>query len=94
MTEDDAIDAMLKDAPGSVRFFVESSAEVIKKLSLLYAGTPDAKARLHLETYIRAIESGVIENIGAGRAPIILNVLRRAVMTRKHKIEAGGASRA
>jgi hypothetical protein len=36
MTED----AMLKDVPGSVRFFVESSVEVIKKLSMPVRPTP------------------------------------------------------
>ena len=94
MTEDTAIDAMLKDVPGSVRFFVESSVDVIKKLSLLYSGTPDESARSHLEEYLSRIEPGIIAEIGADKAAIILNAFRSAVMGRKHEIEAGGASRA
>jgi hypothetical protein len=84
---------MLKDAPSGTKF-IECLIEAVKTLSLAYAGTPDERARHHLESYIGSIESGIIEAVGAGKAPILLNAFRGAVMGRKHEIEAGGASRA
>jgi len=93
-TEDDAIDDMLKNVPESVRPFVESLVEAIKNFALLYAHTPDDRALPHLEDYLRSIEPSVIEAVGADKATIIVDALHRAVMTRKHQIEAGGASRA
>ena len=83
MTEDDAIDAKLKDVPDRVRFFLESSIDVIKTLSLLYAGTPDERAHPHLEGYLSRVEPGLIEAMGAGNASIMLDTLRGAIMGRK-----------
>lgn len=83
----------LKDVPGGPKF-IDSLIDAIKSFSLLYAGTPDDRARQHLEEYLRSIEPGIIEAVGPAKAPIILDGLRRAVMTRKRDIEAGGASRA
>lgn len=84
---------MLKDAPGEPKF-VGSLIEAVKSLSLLYAGTPDDRARTSLEEYIGRIEPAIVGAVGAHKAPILLDGLRRAVMTRKHEIEAAGASRA
>jgi hypothetical protein len=81
----------LGDAPGGAQF-IESLISAVKVLGLLYANTPDARALPHLQDYIASIEPAVAEAIGAGKAPILLNAFRRAVMTRKHEIEAGGAS--
>lgn len=83
----------LKDAPGGQRF-VDSLIEVVKDFSLLYAGTPDDRARQHLESYLGSIEAAIIEAVGATKAPIVLDGMRRAVFTRKREIEAAGASRA
>ena len=82
---------MLKDAPGGTKF-IECLADAVKTLSLAYAGTPDDRVRPHLERYIDSIESGIVEAVGAGQAPIWLNAFRRAVMDRKHKIETGSGS--
>ncbi len=84
---------LLKDAPGGPQF-VDSLIEAIKDFALLYAGTPSDRAALHLETYISFIEPDIVGAVGATKAPIILDGMRRAVMTRNHAIEAGGASRA
>ena len=84
---------MLKDAPGGPSL-IAALTEAIKDLSLLHACTPDERARVHLETYVSAIEPGIIKAVGANNAPIILDALRGAVMGRKHEIEAGGVSRA
>jgi hypothetical protein len=84
---------MLKDAPGAASLLYPL-AEAAKLLSLLYAGTPDERARPHLQTFTDAIEPSLVEAVGAIKAPIILNALRGAVINRKHEIEAGGASRA
>jgi hypothetical protein len=43
---------------------------------------------------LSSIEAAIIGAVGAGNAPIILDGMRRAIMTRKSEIEAGGASRA
>lgn len=83
----------MKDAPGEPKF-VYSLIEAVKSLSLLYAGTPDDRARTSLEEFIGRIEPGIVEAVGATKAPILLDGLRRAVLGRKHEIEAGGASRA
>jgi hypothetical protein len=80
---------MLKDAPGGTKL-IRSLIEAIKDLSLLYAGTPDERAQPHLESYLSAIGPVIIEAVGAAKAPIILDGLRRAVMTRKLAIENGG----
>lgn len=84
---------MLRDAPGGTKF-IDSLIEAVKALSLLYAHTPDDRARPHLESYLRSIESSIVEAVGTSKAPILLNGFRRAVMARKGEIEAGGASRA
>jgi hypothetical protein len=83
----------LGEAPGGAKF-IASLIEAIKNFALLYAATDDERARLHLETYISAIEPGIVEAVGAAKAPIILDGVRRAVFTRKREIEAAGASRA
>jgi hypothetical protein len=77
----------LGEAPGGP-VLINALLQAIKDFSLLYAGTPSDKARAHLETYIGAIEPAIIEAVGASKAPIILDGVRRAVMTRKHEIEA------
>ena len=82
---------MLKDAPGGTEF-IERLIEATKVLSLAYAGTPDERARPHLEAYIRSIEASIIEAVGAGTAPVILNAFRGAVMGRKHEIEVGSGT--
>jgi hypothetical protein len=83
----------LVKAPGGQRF-VDSLIEVIKTMALLYAGTPDDKARQHLESYIGGIETAIVEAVGATKAPIVLDGMQRAILTRKREIEAAGASRA
>jgi hypothetical protein len=84
---------MLKDIPGG-KLVAQSPAEAVEALSLLYACSPDEKAWSHLESFIGRIENGLVEAVGTDTAPILLNALRSAVITRKHQIEAGGASRA
>jgi hypothetical protein len=79
----------LGEAPGGP-VLIEALTQAIKD----HAGTPTDKARLHLETYISAIEPTIIEAVGAGPAQVILEAFASAVMGEKHKIEAGGASRA
>jgi hypothetical protein len=84
---------MLGDVPGGPEF-INSLIEAVKSFSLLYAHTPDARARPHLESYLSGIEPVIVDAVGAGNAPILLNAFRDAVMTRKREIEANGASRA
>jgi hypothetical protein len=43
------------------------------------------------ETFIGGIEPGIVEAVGAGKAPIILGALRGAVMGRKHELEGSGS---
>jgi len=83
----------LGNAPGGPEF-VNTLIEAIKVLSLLYSNTPDSRAEPHLESFLTRIEPYLVEAVGAGNAAVILDGLRRAVMTRKHEMEAGGASRA
>jgi hypothetical protein len=84
---------MLGDAPGGAQF-IESLISAIKTLALLYANTPDARALPHLLEYIASIEPAVAEAVGPGPAAKILEGFRSVVMTEKHKLESGGASRA
>jgi hypothetical protein len=84
---------MLGDAPGGAKF-IECLIEAVKDLLLVFAGTTDERPRSSLDAYIAGIELGIVEAVGAGTAPILLNAFRRAAMGRKHEIEAGGASRA
>jgi hypothetical protein len=81
----------LGEAPGGPQL-IESLTNAIKDLSLLYAGTPDDRARPHLESYLNSIETGIVDAVGASKAPTILDGMRRAVMTRKWEIEAGSGS--
>ena len=78
----------LGSAPGG-QSLIAALTSAITNLSLLYAGTPDECARLHLETYVSAIEPGIIKAVGGNNAPIILDAIRGAVMGRKHEIEGG-----
>jgi hypothetical protein len=83
----------LGEAPGGP-VLIASLMEAIKNFALLYAGTPNDRARPHLESYLGSIEPGIIEAVGASNAPILLDGMRRAVMTRKRELEAAGGSRA
>jgi hypothetical protein len=84
---------LLKDAPGGVGF-IKSLENAAKDLSLLYACTPDSKAQASLDEYLKRIEPGLIEAVGAGPAKIICAGFRSAVMAEKRKIEACESSRA
>jgi hypothetical protein len=77
----------LGQAPGGA-VFIGALVEAIKDFSLLYAGTPDDRARQHLETFISAIEPSITKAVGAKTAPKLLDALRGAVMGRKHELEA------
>jgi hypothetical protein len=83
----------LKDVPGGMAF-AECLAAAVDDLSLAYSHTPDSQAGPHLESFLRSIEPAIVDAVGAGKAPIWLDAFRGAVMTRKHMLEAGGASRA
>jgi hypothetical protein len=83
----------LRNAPGGANL-IESLTQAIKDLSLLYANTPDDKAQASLKAYVDNIQPELTEAVGAGTAAKILEAFRSAVMTEKHKIESGGASRA
>jgi hypothetical protein len=82
----------LGEAPGGAEF-IASLAEAVKALSLLYAGSPDGTASASLDAYIKRIQAGIVEAVGATKAPILLNAFRAAVMGRKREIETGGPSR-
>lgn len=84
---------MLKDAPGGAAL-IESLTEAIKDLSLLYAGTPDERAKASLKSYVAGIESELIAGVGAGPAKIMLEAFAAAVMGEKHRVESDGTSRA
>jgi hypothetical protein len=73
---------------------IDSLTKAIADFSLLYAGTPDERARPHLESYIGRIEPSIVEAVGAGPAKIILQAFASAVMGEKHRHEVRGASRA
>jgi hypothetical protein len=83
----------LGDAPGGAQL-IQSLTDAVKKLALLYAGTPDEKAKAHLQTYVDKIQSELTEAVGAGTAAKLLEGFASAVMGLKLEIEAGGASRA
>ena len=83
----------LGEAPGGPQF-INLLMDAIKSLSLLYSGDPDEQARPHLEGYLDSIEPAIVDAVGAGNALILFDGFRRAVFTRKHEIEAAGASRA
>jgi hypothetical protein len=82
---------MLKDTPGGTAF-AECLARAVDDLSLLYAGTPDDRARPHLESYLSSIEPALAEAVGTGKVPIWVNAFRGAVMTRKREIEGNGGA--
>lgn len=84
---------MIGDALGG-EAFIASLAKAVKMLSLLYAATPDEAARMHLESYIGSIERTVVGAVGARPAANLLDTFRCTVMAEKHRLEAGGASRA
>jgi hypothetical protein len=83
----------LKDVPGGMTF-AKCLAKAVDDLSLAYAGTPDDRARPHLEAYLRSIEPALAEAVGAGQVPIWVAAFHGAVMRRKRMIEVAGASRA
>lgn len=83
----------LGDAPGAAQL-IQSLTDAVKKFALLYAGTPDEKARAHLQTYIDEIQPELTQAIGAGTAAKLLEGFASAVRGLKHEIEARGASRA
>jgi hypothetical protein len=83
----------LGDAPGGAQL-IEDLTRAIKDLSLLYAHTPDERAQASLKAYVERIEPQLVADVGAGPARVILEAFASAVMTEKHKIESGGASRA
>ena len=83
----------LKDVPGGMAF-AECLAAAVDDLSLAYAFTADDRAAPHLDSFLLGIKSVMAEAVGANQAPIWLEAFRGAVITRKHEIEAGGASRA
>jgi hypothetical protein len=80
----------LKGVPGGMKF-AECLAAAVDDLSLLYAHTPDDRARLHLEDYLRSIEPAIVGAVGASQAPAWLDAFRQAVVRRKHALEARGA---
>jgi hypothetical protein len=80
----------LADAPGGARL-IAALAAAAKDLSLLYANTPDEKAREHLGSYCASIEAGLTEAIGVDNAARIIKAVSAAVMARKHEIERGVA---
>ncbi len=71
--------------------FIESITEPARHFALLYAHTPDARAKANLDDYVGRIEPAV-EAIGGDRATIILNAFRGAVMGRKREIEGNRPS--
>jgi hypothetical protein len=83
---------MLGDAPGG-EVLIEALVGSLNDLSLLYAGTPDDKARSSLEGYISRIEPSIAEALGSSNAARLVETFRRGVMGRKYEIEGCGASR-
>jgi hypothetical protein len=83
----------LGEVPGGA-VLIAALLQAIKDFSLLYSGTPDDRAHPHLESYLSSIRPAIVDAVGATNAPIILDGMRRAVMTRKGELEAAGASRA
>jgi hypothetical protein len=84
---------LLKDAPGGAQL-IETLAGAARILALLYPNTADAPALRHLASYIAAIEPTLAEELGADLAAKMMAAFHSAVMTEKHRIESGGASRA
>jgi len=83
----------LGNATGGAQL-IESLIEAVKTFGLLYAATPDERAKAHLQTYVDKIRPELSEAVGAGTAAQILEGFTVAVMGLKHEIESGGASRA
>ena len=79
----------LKDVPGGMKF-ADCLARAVDDLSLAFASAPDERATLQLDDYLKRIAPGIIDAVGAGNAPMWLDAFRRAVMARKHEIEAAG----
>ena len=44
---------------------------MVDDLSLVYAHTPDDQASLHLDAYLRSIEAGIVEAVGASKAKCV-----------------------
>jgi hypothetical protein len=82
----------LGDAPGGAEL-IASLTEAIEQLALLFAFTPDDKAEAALMAYCDRLEPEFTEAVGAETAAKMLDVLASAVMTEKHAIERGIASR-
>jgi hypothetical protein len=82
----------LTDAPGGARL-IESLAAAAQNLSLLYANTPDDRARAHLEGFCADLEAILVESLGAENAAVVARAFVSAVMGRKHELElAAGAN--
>ncbi|MGX9431764.1 hypothetical protein [Bradyrhizobium sp. LeoA1S1] len=77
----------LRDLPGG-EIFIASLAEAAKRLSLLYAGTPDDRARASLDGYVAKITAEIVEAVGPEMAANILEAFAAAVMGEKHRIES------
>ena len=83
----------LADAPGGPEL-IASLAQVIRDLSLGYAGTPDDRAEASLQRYVASVMPDLSKAVGASTAAEMVRAFTRTVMTEKRRIEAGGASRA
>jgi hypothetical protein len=74
--------------------FTDRLTSAIKDLSLLYAHSPDDKARASLQSYVDKILPELTKAVGARMAARILEIFTAAVIGRKNEIESGGVSRA
>ena len=84
---------LLKDAPGGAQL-IEALTIAARDFSLLYAGTPDDKARTHLDGFRASLERDLSEALGAEMAAVVAERFAAAVMGEKRKLEAKGGGSA
>jgi hypothetical protein len=75
----------LSDTPAGV--LTIALANAVQDLSLLFVGTPDARALAALDDYCASIRADLCEAIGADKADMVISTLRDAVLRRKRQIE-------
>jgi hypothetical protein len=83
----------LADAPGGARL-IEVLSVAVRDLSLLYAGTPDDRAQVHLHKFCAWLEVNLATAVGTATATEVARKFRETVIGRKHEIEAAGPNAA
>ncbi len=78
---------LLKDIAGGQRF-IERCADAVRDLSLFFVGAPDAEITAALDQTRANLEADLTETVGGEVAAQIAEAFTKAVIGRKHELEA------